>query len=116
MTDGQLAHWRKLAVACDMPPLYVDRNTQEDVRAAFPHVVAALLAERERVRQLTAQLAYIDTHAPLADATCDEPGITLSEAAQRAMQEVQPRPTQSASATWRPGSPTTKRSAPRRRR
>ena len=48
MTDGQLAHWRNLAVACDMPPLYVDRNTLEAVRAAFPHLFAALLCERER--------------------------------------------------------------------
>ena len=49
-------------------------------RAAVP----ALLAEVERLRAI---LAYIDIHAPLADATCAEPGITLSEAARRALAE-----------------------------
>ena len=49
-------------------------------RAAVP----ALLAEVERLRAI---LAYIDIHAPLADVTCAEPGITLSEAARRALAE-----------------------------
>ena len=90
MTDGQMRHWRKLAVACALPPAYVDARTQEDALAAFPHLFATLLRERERVTQLEAVLAHIDAHAPLADATCNEPGITLSEAARRAMQEAQP--------------------------
>ena len=90
MTDGQLEHWRKLAAACALPRAYVDARTQEDVLAAFPHLFAALLRERERATTLAAVPAYIDAHAPLADATCNEPGITLSEAARRAMQEVQP--------------------------
>ena len=47
-------------------------------------------ALRERVAQLEAVIAYIDAHAPLADTTCNEPGITLSEAARRAMSEAQP--------------------------
>ena len=55
MTPGQLAHWRKLAAACDMPPAYVDAHTREDVLAAFPHLFAALLRERERVAQVAAQ-------------------------------------------------------------
>ena len=44
----------------------------------------------QRIAELEAVLAYIDAHAPLADATCNEPGITLSEAARRAIKEVQP--------------------------
>ena len=53
-----------------------------------------LQSERERmntrIAELEAVLSYIDAHAPLADATCDEPGITLSEAARRAIKESQP--------------------------
>ena len=48
------------------------------------------IAARERIAELEAVLAYIDAHAPLADATCNEPGITLSEAARRAVKESQP--------------------------
>ena len=49
-----------------------------------------LIAARQRIAELEAVLAYIDAHAPLADATCNEPGITLSEAARRAIKESQP--------------------------
>lgn len=49
-----------------------------------------LIAARQRIAELEAVLAYIDAHAPLADATCNEPGITLSETARRAIKEAQP--------------------------
>lgn len=40
-----------------------------------------------KVKELEGVLAYIDAHAPLADESCLEPGITLSEAARRSIQE-----------------------------
>ena len=40
-----------------------------------------------RITELESIIAYIDGHAPRADGTCDEPGITLSEAARRAMRD-----------------------------
>jgi hypothetical protein len=64
-----------------------DAAAQRDNTAAL---LAELSAARERIAELEAVLAYIDAHAPLADATCNEPGITLSEAARRAVKESQP--------------------------
>lgn len=43
---------------------------------------ALLAAERER-DELRAIIALIDRKVPVADDTCDEPGITISEAARR---------------------------------
>lgn len=37
--------------------------------------------------ELRAIIALMDKYAPLADETCDEPGITLSEAVRREMKE-----------------------------
>ena len=55
--------------------------------AATAHQV--LTAENAKLREQLAEamsiIEYIDKHAPLADDTCDEPGITLSEAARRAI-------------------------------
>ena len=65
----------------------LDNWARWDAAAAL---LAELSAARERIAELEAVLAYIDAHAPLADATCNEPGITLSEAARRAIKEVQP--------------------------
>ena len=89
MTEAQFRMWGDIAVQCDMPSL-ADATTTARAVAAFPHMFEALRREREKVAQLEAVMAYIDAHAPLADATCNEPGITLSEAARRAMTEVQP--------------------------
>ena len=74
MTPEQLESVREL-VRC----FFRYNNTQH-----FGDALTALLAEVERLRAI---LAYIDIHAPLADATCAEPGITLSEAARRALAE-----------------------------
>lgn len=57
---------------CDRPSFAHDPNTE-----------AELIAARKRIAELEAVLALIDKKAPRADATCDEPGITLSEAARR---------------------------------
>ena len=65
----------------------LDNWARWDAAAAL---LAELSAARERIAELEAVLAYIDAHAPLADATCNEPGITLSEAARRAVKESQP--------------------------
>ena len=89
MTAAQYRMWGDIAVQCDMPSL-ADATTAARAVNAFPHVFEALRRECEKVATLEAVLAYIDAHAPLAGATCNEPGITLSEAARRAMQEAQP--------------------------
>ena len=89
MTEAQYRMWGDIAVQCDMPSL-ADATTAKRAATAFPHLFEALRREREKVAKLEAVLAYIDAHAPLADATCNEPGITLSEAARRAMKEAQP--------------------------
>ena len=47
------------------------------------HNVGALCDEVTRLRAI---IAHIDKTAPRADRTCDEPGITLSEAARRALE------------------------------
>lgn len=51
----------------------------------------ALNADRARLvarcEELEALIAYIDKRAPLADDTCAVPGLTLSEAAKRQMDE-----------------------------
>ena len=89
MTEGQYRKWADIAAQCAMPQ-WENRNVAGKAFKAFPHIFEALRREREKVAQLEAVMAYIDAHAPLADATCNEPGITLSEAARRAMTEVQP--------------------------
>jgi hypothetical protein len=48
------------------------------------HKAARRLAE---IKELQALIQYIDAHAPRADSTCDEPGISLSEAAKRAIKD-----------------------------
>ena len=65
------------------------------LRETAANLEAALLANQEEQAQLRAErdelaavLAYIDAHTPRADSTCNEPGITLSEAARREMREV----------------------------
>ena len=47
----------------------------------------ALETAQVEVTRLRAILAYIDAYAPPADATCDAPGITLSEAARRMLRD-----------------------------
>ena len=42
----------------------------------------------EELRSLRAIVGYIDAHAPRADNTCKELGITLSEAARRTLAEL----------------------------
>jgi hypothetical protein len=39
--------------------------------------------------ELNTLVAYIDAHIPLADDTCDEPGITFCEAVRREMKQQQ---------------------------
>jgi len=89
VTEAQYRMWSDIAMECAGPSL-PDAITPLRAVKAFPHLFEALRRERERVVQLEAVLAYIDAHAPLADATCDEPGIALSEAARRATAEVTP--------------------------
>jgi hypothetical protein len=117
ITSEQLQHWRALAEAATPGPwegesVWSDDSDSyyvavadgrglldtyisiSDADAAFiaaaRTAVPALLAEVER---LQAVIAYIDARAPLADATCAEPGITLSEAARRALAQMQPHTT-----------------------
>jgi hypothetical protein len=44
---------------------------------------------RARIAEMEAIITYIDEHAPRADDTCAEPGITLSEAARRAIADTE---------------------------
>ena len=48
------------------------------------HQLDALRAEIERLRAL---IKRIDATAPLADSTCREPGITISEAVSRMLRD-----------------------------
>lgn len=65
-----------------------DLVSRAETAEADARKAAATVAElTARVVDLEAILAYIDAHAPLADATCNQPGITLSEAARRAVAE-----------------------------
>lgn len=83
VTAEQVAEWRSNAV--EMESAYTEYNVEYVVPALCDALTQAW-AERDAA---LAALAYIDAHAPLADATCDEPGITLSEAARRAVAELQ---------------------------
>lgn len=60
----------------------LDLYDLEDVAAR----VRALLAEFD---ELQAIIQLIDARAPRADATCVDPGITLSEAARRTLRDLQ---------------------------
>lgn len=62
----------------------------------YPSSEAAIAAWNEQpyvmtlqaeIAELKAIIAYIDDVAPRADKTCDEPGITLSEAVRRALRD-----------------------------
>ena len=64
-------------------------TTHQVVLDTLADEVRTLTAENAKLREQLAEamsiIEYIDKHAPLADDTCDEPGITLSEAARRAI-------------------------------
>ena len=58
--------------------------TMVEIRNDYERRIAELEAE---LAELQSIIVYIDDHAPRADETCEEPGITLSEAARRAPKE-----------------------------
>lgn len=51
---------------------------------AIEAALAALKAEHNELRRI---IQYIDHHTPVADHTCDEPGIAYSEAIRRTLKD-----------------------------
>ena len=51
--------------------------------ARVPDLEAAYISAVEEIAELKAIIARIDEVTPRADSTCDDPGITLSEAVRR---------------------------------
>lgn len=64
----------------------------EFVEMGIDGSVERLTAENAKLREQLAEaqriISYIDKKFPLADKTCDEPGITLSEAVRRTLADM----------------------------
>ena len=71
--------------------MFSEHDPQARRYMALAESHAALEAENTRLRaeveQLRAIIAFIDGVMPVADETCDEPGITVSEAARRELRD-----------------------------
>jgi hypothetical protein len=74
-----------LSLPYDGASSLVDEAGETVIECATPELARRVLAEIEDAARLRAILALIDRQAGPADHTCDEPGITLSEAARRTL-------------------------------
>ena len=52
-------------------------------------MLETLTSAMQRIAELEAIIKYIDDYAPRADSTCVKPGITLSQAAKNAIDELE---------------------------